>query len=188
MPELSLDFKNNIKNVSFSFLIGGIAILLLTLSSYTYNSIMGAMFGYSTIIFGILLLGIMTYSNINTEKEPSYWRAVVSIFSIISPFMIFLIILILSIVLMNLYLQKLITSEVPKLFKSFNVTSVVLIITQACLLIYNIKNTVDKPNENTSTSPFSSKIENAKLRLLGFVNLIVLFTSFICIKYLATDG
>lgn len=181
MPGLSEQFKDNIKNVSYSFLIGGVTLLVLTMNSYTYNSIIGMMFGYSTIIFGILLLGIMTYSSIETTVDQSYFEAVAHIFSIISPFMIYLTILVLSIVLLNVYLKKITTTELPSIFKSFNVTSVVLVITQALLLIYTIKNTVD-------TDKFRNRVENAKLRLLGVVNMIILFTSFICIKYLTTDG
>ena len=185
---LSKVFQENIKNVSFSFLIGGITLLLFTINSYSYNSLIGTMFGYTTITFAILLLGIMSYATISsTTTEPTSWQSAILIMSQMSPFIFFLTILILSIVLTNSYLHKLTTTEVPKSFKSFNVTSIVLIITQTALLIYTL-NKSSSSSDTPNISFFENRIENTKLKLLGIVNLIVLFTSFICIKYLSTDG
>ena len=177
---LSQEFQNNITNISFSFLFGGIVLLLFTINNYSYNSIIGTMIGYTTITFAIFLLSIMSYANIGISSELSFFASVSHIISQMSPYILFLSVLIFSIGITNSYLYKLTNTEIPKSFKSFNMTSIVLIIAQTALLIYTIK--------SGKSSSSNDRIENSKLRLLGFINLIVLFTSFICIKYFTTDG
>ena len=86
---------------------------------------------------------------------------------------------ILSILMISAYFDKLTKHELPRSFHTFTIISIVFIAIQSGLFMYNsYKSNAEKINS----------LEIAKLRFLGIINLIVLFTSFICLKYLTTDG
>lgn len=175
-------FKENITNVSNVLLIGGITLILLTINIFTENGLLGASFGYLSIACAVILLMIMSFVEISSKQsmqESDLKTTMISLFSLFSPYFLFLAVLVLSTLMISAYFDKLTNHELPKSFHTFTIISIVFIVMQSGLFMYNAyKSNAEKINS----------LEIAKLRFLGIINLIVLFTSFICLKYLSTDG
>lgn len=174
-------FKSNILNISNVLIIGGITLILLTINIFTENGLFGASFGYISIICAIILLMIMSFVEVsNSQLQNSDLKStIISLFSLFSPYLLLLIILICSVLLINIYFDKLTKIELPQSFRSFTIISIVFIVIQCGLFLYNaFKSDPTKINS----------VEIAKLRFLGIINLIVLFTSFVCLRYFTTDG
>lgn len=178
--EKQQSFKDNILNISNVLIIGGITLILLTINIFTENGLLGASFGYISIICAIILLMIMSFNQASDSlKDSDLKSTIISLFSLFSPYLLLLTILIFSVLFINAYFDKLTKIDLPKSFKSFTIISIVFIVIQCCLFLYNaFKSDPTKINS----------IEIAKLRFLGIINLIVLFTSFICLRYFTTDG
>jgi hypothetical protein len=180
--EQQQSFKNNILNISNVLIVGGIALILLTINIFTENGLLGASFGYISIICAIILLMIMSFVEISKsqlQNQLDLKSTLISLFSLFSPYLLLLIILICSVLMINVYFDKLTKIELPQSFRSFTIISIVFIVIQCCLFLYNaFKSDPTKINS----------IEIAKLRFLGIINLIVLFTSFISLRYFTTDG
>jgi hypothetical protein len=151
-------------------------LIIATLNNYSSNGLLGVMFGYVSIIIAVMLLMMITFVNLTDTVVPSFFK----LLDAFSPFLLFLSTLAFSIVIISVYYDKLSTSDVSSSYKSFSTISVFFIIVQAILLMYSL-------NYSTKQNIISS-VEVSKLRLLGIINLIVVFSSFISLKYFTTDG
>jgi hypothetical protein len=173
-------FKENIINISNVLIVCGIALIILTTNVFTENGLLGATFGYISIAFALILVMIMTFMEMSKNMEQSDFKTtIISLISIFSPYLLFLGVLVLTIVMISIYFDKLTTSELPPSFRTFTVISIVFIALQSLLIMYNAYiSSFEKINSS----------EIAKLRFLGVINLIVLFSSFVSLKYLSTDG
>ena len=174
-------FEENITNVSYALLIGGISLILFTINNFNQNGLLGATFGYMSIIFAITLLMMMTFEKTsrNLTVETPITTIMLKLFEVFSPYMLFLSVLFISVTIITFYFDKLTTIDLPQSYKSFTIMSVIFIIIQSGLFLYTSVN----PNKKVSNI-----LETSKLRLLGVINLIIVFTSFICLKYNTTDG
>lgn len=174
---VSSEFQSNITNVSYTFIIGGLMLIMLTMNNFSSNGLLGVMFGYVSIMIAVMLLMMITFVNVSdTNIAPTIFK----LLDVFSPFLLFLSTLAFSILIISVYYDKLSSSDVSASYKSFSMISVFFIIVQAIFLMYSL-------NYSTKQNIISS-VEVSKLRLLGIINLIVVFTSFICLKYFTTDG
>lgn len=174
---VSSEFQSNITNVSYTFIIGGLMLIMLTMNNFSSNGLLGVMFGYVSIMIAVMLLMMITFVNLmDTNVVPTIFK----LLDVFSPFLLFLSTLAFSVLIISVYYNKLSSSDVSAAYKSFSMISVFFIIVQAIFLMYSL-------NYSTKQNIISS-VEVSKLRLLGIINLIVVFTSFICLKYFTTDG
>jgi hypothetical protein len=177
-----MEFKDNILNVSNALMIGGIFLILLTINLFTENGLLGATFGYLSIIFAIALLMLIKVAEVSNNQNMQYYdtrTTIISLFSMFSPYLLLLMVLFLSVAIISFYFDKLSTIDLPNSYKTFTIISIVFIVIQSGLFAYNsYKSGTEKIN----------MVEIAKIRFLGIINLIVLFTSFISLNYLTTDG
>jgi len=173
-------FKENIINISNVLIVSGIALILLTTNVFTENGLLGATFGYISIACALILVMIMTFMEMSKNMQESDFKTtILSLFSMFSPYFLFLAVLVLTVLMISTYFDKLTTNELPPSFRTFTVISIVFISLQSLLIMYNAYiSSFEKINSS----------EIAKLRFLGVINLIALFSSFVCLKYLSTDG
>ena len=174
-------FKENVINISYAFLIGGISLILFTVNNFKHNSLLGATFGYMSILFAIILLMMMTFEETSSKltTEMPLFTIITRLFGMFSPYMLFITVLIMSITIISVYFDKLTSSTLSDSYKSFALMSIIFVVIQSALFLYTTSN---------PTHRSSAIVESSKLRLLGIINLIIVLTSLICLKYNTTDG
>ena len=167
-----MSFEENIESISFCTLFAGIVVILLTINNFETNGVLGKMFGYGSIFFSILILLLPSFVKLSRETDNmNPYLILFKIYDEISPFILFLAVMILS-----MYYKK-ITSIVPSdSFTRFSIISSIFVIAQSIMFFYSY------------TQLKKSMVETAKLRLLSIVNLMVVFTTYISLEYLTTDG
>jgi hypothetical protein len=172
-----MSFEENIESISFCTLFAGIVVILLTINNFETNGVLGKMFGYGSIFFSILILLLPSFVKLSRETDNmNPYLILFKIYDEISPFILFLAVIIISIVILSMYYKK-ITSIVPSdSFTRFSIISSIFVIAQSIMFFYSY------------TQLKKSMIETAKLRLLSIVNLMVVFTTYISLEYLTTDG
>jgi hypothetical protein len=172
-----MSFDEIIPFVSYALIIAGTFVLLFTINSFTSNSILGKIIGYVSFFFAIIILLLPTFKRLANESAnlgPS-----IMIFKLLdemSPFLFFLASLVLSGIILSLYHHDFKTKVPSDSFKKFTAISSLLIIIQSIMFVYSY------------TQIKKSMIDTAKLRLLGIINLIVVFSSYFAIKNFTTDG
>jgi hypothetical protein len=168
-----MSFEENIKTVSYIFLLGGLLLLLFTINIYNSNGLLGKLFGYISIILSIFLLLIPTFLSLNTSSTTNI---ILKLVDELSPFVLFLAVLVISCAIISLNFKKLSKRNLPDSYKSFASISVILVVVQSLYFMYS------------AVQIKKSIVDTSKLRLISIINLIVLFTSFISLKYMTTDG
>lgn len=168
-----MSFEENIKTVSYIFLLGGLLLLLFTINIYGSNGLLGKLFGYISIIISIFLLLIPTFLSLNSNSTTNI---ILKLFDELSPFVLFLAVLVLSSAIISLNFDKLSTTNLPDSYKSFTMISVILVVVQSLYFMYS------------AVQIKKSIVDTSKLRLISIINLIVLFTSYISLTYMTTDG
>ena len=174
---MALSFDEVIPFVSYALIIAGTLVLMFTINNFTSNAILGKIIGYVSFFFAILILLLPTFKRLSVEtmnSSPSI--TILKLLDEISPFLFFLGSVILSGIILSLYHNDFKTKVPSDSFKKFTSISSILIIVQSLLFVYSY------------TQIKKSMIDNAKLRLLGVINIIVVFSSYISLRYFTTDG
>ncbi len=178
----AFQFKRMLLNVCYSLMAGGIAVLVMTIKSFSSNSVMGKTLAYSSICVsvGVLMLLVLNDANINTSDPIS--NVLYNIFISFSPFIMLLAVLIGSILLTSMYFNDIIKHP-NESYKTMSSISALFIVIQCILFSFTMSDSI----ESTNTVKMSS-LDSAKLRLLSTINIIALFSTFVSLKYYTTDG
>jgi hypothetical protein len=175
---MDLDLLNNLVNISYAFIFSGILVVFLTVGSHNESALIGTITGYSASIAGTLLLGGLTYYMISSNKIWPGWQRM---FYSLSPFVLLLIILGLSLAYVSIYFDKISNNKVTNYYSSFSYMSLIFV----CFQLYFFVSAINQREfrERASLSPKSVSI----LNLFGVINMIILITLGITLKYYSTD-
>ena len=179
---VTAQFKRMLLNVCYSLMAGGITILVMTVKSFSSNSVMGKTLAYSSIAVsvGVLMLVVLSDSKIDTSD--SIGNVLGNIFVSFSPFILLLGVLVSSILLTSIYFKD-IVKHPNESYKTMSSISSLFIIIQCILFSFTMSDSIEATN-----SVKMSALDSAKLRLLSIINLIALFSTFVSLKYYTTDG
>ncbi len=179
---VSPQFKRMLLNGCYSLMAGGITVLIMTIKSFTSNSVAGKTLAYSAIsvAVGTLMLVVLNDANINTSDPVG--SVLANIFVSFSPFILLLCVLVGSILLTSLFFND-ITKSPTESYKTMSSISSLFIIIQCILFAFTMSDSI----QETNTVKMSS-LDSAKLRLLSIINLIAIFSTFVSLKYYNTDG
>ncbi len=175
---MDLDLLNNLINISYAFIFAGIFIVFITLGSHNENALIGTITGYGASIVGTLLLGGLTYYMISSNNIWPGWKRL--IYSL-SPFVMLLIILSLSLSYVSMYFNKIANNQITSYYSSFSYMSLIFV----CFQLYYFISAINQREfrERASLNTKSVSI----LNLFGVINMIILITLGITLKYYSTD-
>uniref|UniRef100_A0A6C0K4F5 V-ATPase proteolipid subunit C-like domain-containing protein n=1 Tax=viral metagenome TaxID=1070528 RepID=A0A6C0K4F5_9ZZZZ len=169
---MTINWYSNIYN---SLIVVGIIIIICTMGSSSASSLTGTITGYSFIITGTLLL--MGYL-MNNMKGLS----IISQLITVGPFVVLIGILVYMIYLLSFYFNQITNGNVSNGYYSFMNIFVVLLMVQM-FIFYN--GTRDKSFIETGAI---GKVTGLVLYFLEIINIIVVITLGIILKYFSTDG
>lgn len=180
--EVSSQFKRMLLNLSYSFMAGGITILVMTLTAFSSNSVMGKMLAYISISVSVATLMLLVLNDSNLSTNDSFSNIMTGIFVSFSPFIFLLLVLISSLLLTSAYFKDIIKHP-NESYKTMSGISCIFIIIQCIMFSFTMSDSIE-----TSNTVKMSSLDSAKLRLLSIVNLIAIFSAFVSLKYYTTDG
>jgi hypothetical protein len=173
---MTINWYSNIYN---SLIAVGIIIIICTIGSISVSSLTGTITGYSFIITGTLLLIGYLMNNMTKSQSGS---TIISHLITIGPFVVLVGILIYMIYLLSFYFNKITNGNVASSYFSFMNIFIVLLMLQM-YVFYN--GTRDKRFTETGSI---AKVTGLVLYLLEIINIIVVITLGIILKYFSTDG
>jgi hypothetical protein len=175
---MAVDFalSSNIANFLFAVLIATVISVFCTMSLSSKNALNSLIAEYSVMEGVVLLLTVMTILNIKSSGASLF---TFSSFITLFPFLLILFIIGIFIALLSIYFDRIANNKVSSYYTSFSGTSVTLIIAQIMLLVNSIA--------KTPTNPVLNKKTFSILMLLGTINLIVVITLGVVLKFYSTD-
>ncbi len=174
--------ESSIKDISYALLYGGLIIVLFTIGTYNTAAVSGTLGGYAAAVLAILFLFSLTYTNYTSKSlnDNSFsWKILSLIFV---PYFILLGILGYSLAIISIYFDDITKDRVSPYYKTFSYISLIFIVIQ----VYVFGKTTSKPE--FLDHGIISTLSLVKLILLGVINIVVLISLFISLKYFSTDG
>lgn len=180
--DVSFQFKRTLLNVCYSLMAGGITVLIMTVNSFSSNSVMGKTFAFSAICLSVATMMLMVLSDAKINTADSIMNVLGNIFVSFSPFILLLGVLVSSILLTSVYFND-IVKHPNESYKTMSSISSLFIVIQCILFSFTMSDSIE-----TTNSVKMSALDSAKLRLLSIINLIAIFSAFVSLKYYTTDG
>ena len=172
---MATELYNNLANVAYAFIVGGILIVLITVRNNDEGSVVATITGYSAMLCAVLLLMALTMIN-NTGGTTS------GLIYTLAPFLLLLVILGLSIGFMSSYFDRISHGQVTPYYGLFTFLSMLFILIQVYIYYSGSQEAFFKQSGNLSP------INIAKLMLVGIINIITILTLGVTLKYYSTDG
>ena len=180
--DVSSQFKRMLLNVCYSLMAGGITILIMTLNTFSSNSVMGKMLAFISIAMSVATLMLLVLNDANLSTEESFMNIITSVIVSFAPFILLLLVLVGSLFLTSVYFDNIIKHPNSS-YQTMSGISSIFIIIQCILFSFTMSESIE-----TSNTVKMSSLDSAKLRLLSIINLIAIFSSFVSLKYYTTDG
>lgn len=174
---MTINWYSNIYN---SLIAVGIIIIICTIGSNSVSSLTGTIIGYSFIITGTLLLMGYLMNNINSFHQNG--TSIIAQLITVGPFVVLIGILVYMIYLLSYYFNQITKGNVANSYFSFMNIFIVLLMIQI-FIFYN--GTQDKKFKETGSL---GKVTGLILYFLEIINIIVVITLGVILKYFSTDG
>jgi hypothetical protein len=171
-------FKNII-NISYAFLIAGLFVILSTVGTHTENAVIGTIAGYASATCATILLAGLTYTIILTGNKKPQWS---DILTILIPFILLFFIFGFSLALVSVYFDNISQDKVSDYYGMFSYMSVLFIFVQ----VYIFYSATSQKLFQESGS--ISRLTSVKLLLLSLINMLILISLGLTLKYFSTDG
>jgi hypothetical protein len=170
-----------VSNIYYSLIAVGLIILLCAASTNSNNSLTSSMVGYSFMVVGLLILmgNLMHNLSLHKSNGGSYGA---SLFFTIGPFLSIIGIIIYTLYLIGIYFDRITGGNVSQGYYNFSQISFLIIIIQ---LVVFATGTQTPQYKNTFVL---SRAISLCLYLLSVINIIVLITMYVILKYFSTDG
>ena len=174
-----MDYRlsSNIANFLYAILIATVIGILCTLGIQSKNALEALVAEYSVMAAVILLLIVLIILNITQSPIGGTIFSFQS-FLTLFPFFWILFIICYVIALITIYFDRIADKKVSDYYESFSTTSLMLIITQMILLVSSVLKT---------PIPTLDKKTFTILMFLGILNLIVVITIGVILKFYSTD-
>lgn len=174
---MTINWYSNIYN---SLIVVGIIIIISTMGSSSASSLTGTITGYSFIITGTLLLMGYLMNNMKTTQQNA--SSIISQLITVGPFVVLIGILVYMVYLLSFYFSQITNGNVSSGYYSFMNIFIVLLMVQM-FIFYN--GTRDR---NFIETGAIGKATGLVLYFLEIINIIVVITLGIILKYFSTDG
>jgi len=170
---------NLVTNISYSLIFGGLIVVLFTIGSFNDNALIGSITGYSCACVSIILLAGLTYTSISTGIKTPHWG---NILTVLTPFFILVAILCFSISILSIYFTQISEKKVTEYYTSFSYMYVLFILLQLGIFFNATK------EKEFMENGYIKSVTLMKFFLLSIINIIILITLAITLKYFTTDG
>jgi len=170
---------NNIINISYAFLIAGLLVVLCTVGTYNENALIGTIAGYASASCATILLAGLTYTTIVTGNTNPTWT---NILSILIPFIILFLIFGFSLAIVSTYFDQIAQNKVSSYYSLFSSISVLFILIQVFMFYSATSQKAFRENG------YMSGVTVVKLLLFSVINILILITLGVSLKYFSTDG
>lgn len=168
--------STNISYFLFAILIATIVSIFATIGLSSKNALESLIGEYSVMAGVLLLLMVLTTINIKSAGLSLFsFNSFITLF----PFILILAIISYYLVLLSIYFTRISTNKVSSYYQSFSNTMLVLLLTQIMLLVSSVGKSPINPS-------LPKKIFSV-LMLLGTINMIVVITLGVILKFYATD-
>lgn len=174
--------NKTIEAISYALLYGGIVVVLFTIGTLNESAVSGTLGGYSSATLAVLFLFALSYTNYVSATTDSNTFSIKKIGLMFIPYSILLAILGYSIALISIYFNDISEDKVSPYYSTFSYISIIFIIIQ----VYLFGKTTNNPEflQNGTIKTLSL----VKLILIGLINIIVLISLGVSLKYFSTDG
>lgn len=170
---------DNIINISYSFIIGGLIVVLLTVGTHNQNALIGTISGYASATCATILLAGLTYTTIITGFKKPQWSDIITT---LIPFLILFLIFGFSLALISVFFNNIADNKVSDYYGMFSYISVTFILLQVWIFYSATQQKAFRENG------FIDKVTLLKLLLLAIFNMLALITLGVTLKYFSTDG
>jgi hypothetical protein len=173
--KIERDLYINLMNMTYAIIIAGFIIILITTGSTNQNSLSALIGGYSTVLVALLFFGTIIWINMNSE-------VMYPMFKLLAIFLNICGIIILLIVYLSIYFERIISDKVSNYYYSFSNLSTIFLAVQIMMLFSIFFNKKEGDMGRSLDKTFSI------ILLLGLVNIIIVTTIGIVLKYYSTQG
>jgi len=170
---------DNIINISYAFIIGGLIVVLLTVGTHNQNALIGTISGYAAATCATILLAGLTYTTIITGFKKPQWSDIIST---LIPFFILFLIFGFSLALISVFFDNISQNRVSDYYGMFSYISVTFILLQIWIFYSASQQKAFRENG------YIDKVTLLKLLLLAIFNMLALITLGVTLKYFSTDG
>jgi hypothetical protein len=177
MP-LNYKLTSNIANFLLAIIIACVIGVFCTIGMKSKNGLEALIAEYSVMAGALILLTLMIFLNLrdNTQQSP---LPSFKTFMVLFPFLLLLFIIFYFIALLTSYFDVISANKVSDYYTSFSNTSAFLIVAQLFVLVSSLLK-----------NPMALNIEQktfSTLMFLGVLNLIVVITVGVILKFYTTD-
>lgn len=173
--KLDPELTKNLTNISYSLLVAGFIIVIVTTGLTNQNSLTALISGYSVLLVSLLFLLWLNWLNMDT----------VPIFIIIKnmfPFLTIITLIILLITFLSVYFDRIASNHVSSYYYTFSNLSTIFLAVQIFLLFRELTNKQFELTKSINPRVFST------LMLLTTINAIIIGTLGIVLKFYITQG
>lgn len=170
---------NNILNISYAFLVAGLVVVLCTVGTYNENAVIGTISGYASAACATILLAGLTYTTIITGNKNPTWS---NILSGVIPFIVLFLIFGFSLAIISVYFDKIAQNKVSNYYSVFSFMSVLFISIQVFMFYSATSQKIFRENG------YISGVTVLKMLLVSVINVLILITLGVSLKYFSTDG
>jgi hypothetical protein len=174
-----IDYRlnSNIANFLFAIIIACVVGILFSIGMATKNGLEALIAEYSTMAGALMLFIVLMVLNLrdNTSVPLLSFKTFMTLF----PFFWILFIIFYFIALLTIYFDRISSNKVSEYYTSFSNTSAFLIIMQLLVLVNSLLKNPGSPQLDQKTFTM--------LMFLGVLNLIVVITVGVVLKFYTTD-
>jgi len=171
-------FKN-MTTISYAFLIAGLLVVICTVGTHNENALIGTIAGYASATCATILLAGLTYTTIVTGNKNPTWS---DIFSVLIPFILLFLIFGFSLALESVYFDNIANDRVSSYYGMFSYMSILFIFVQVYIFYSATSQKIFRE------VGYISKLTSVKLLLLSLINMLILISLGLTLKYFSTDG
>jgi hypothetical protein len=173
--KIEKDLYTILMNMSYAIIIAGFIIILITTGTTNQNGLSALIGGYSAVLVSLVFFGTINWIYMNND-------AMYPIFKLLAIFLNICGIIILLIVYLSIYFEKIISEHVSNYYYSFSNLSTIFLSVQIAMLFSIFFNKKEGDMGRTLDKTLSI------ILLLGLVNVIIVTTIGIVLKYYSTQG
>jgi uncharacterized membrane protein len=163
---------NKVINVPYTIIIASFIIIIITTNMTDVNGLSALLGGYSGLMIGMLFVIIL-----NLVYTKTNWIDML-------PSIIILTIVLLLIIYLSIYFDKIAKGEVSSYYSSFSILSTIFLFAQVIIIFLAIFNN----NNNKQDGRLFTNTTFSILGLLGLINLLIVITIGIILKFYSTQG
>lgn len=173
--KLDPELTKNLTNISYSLLVAGFIIVIVTTGLTNQNSLTALISGYSVLLVSLLFLLWLNWLNMET----------IPLFTIIKnmfPFITIITLIVLLITFLSVYFDRIASNHVSSYYYTFSNLSTIFLAVQIFLLFRELTNKQFELTKSINPRVFST------LMLLTTINAIIIGTLGIVLKFYITQG